>query len=222
MNRALSNNLITVPNGLVGHWPMDAADIAGTVLTERCGNGLNASLGGTAPTIIPGKVGQGLSFGSSSNTTVGYTQLLDLTYKASFAMWINPDPSWPAYAVFLDKYSTNSGNTCWRVSRSSSTTMVSFYDYTHVIAGGSLTISAWNHIVVTIDTGVCIIYVNGINVASGAVFSPLQTYSGVTYIGRYVSGANFVGKLDDMRIYNRTLSQAEIIQIYIAGLSGHQ
>ena len=177
MNRALSNNLITVPNGLVGHWPMDAADIAGTVLTERCGNGLNASLGGTAPTIIPGKVGQ---------------------------------------------YSTNSGNTCWRVSRSSSTTMVSFYDYTHVIAGGSLTISAWNHIVVTIDTGVCIIYVNGINVASGAVFSPLQTYSGVTYIGRYVSGANFVGKLDDMRIYNRTLSQAEIIQIYIAGLSGHQ
>ena len=100
--------------------------------------------------------------------------------------------------------------------------MVSFYDYTHVIAGGSLTISAWNHIVVTIDTGVCIIYVNGINVASGAVFSPLQTYSGVTYIGRYVSGANFVGKLDDMRIYNRTLSQAEIIQIYIAGLSGHQ
>ncbi len=75
----------------------------------------------------------------------------------------------------------------------------------------------WHHVVVTIDAdeGVATLYLDGEPVGENAEMTLTPSDLGVTtqnWLGRsqYESDSLYAGSLDDFRIYNRALSQAEI------------
>ncbi|MES2332153.1 MAG: LamG-like jellyroll fold domain-containing protein [Bacteroidota bacterium] len=82
------------------------------------------------------------------------------------------------------------------------------------ISGGTIPIGQWAHVAVSNNNGVATIYVNGNPVASGNV--PVNNSSVPLAIGSRHSndgstfGDYFNGSIDEVRIFNRALCQAEI------------
>ena len=92
------------------------------------------------------------------------------------------------------------------------------------IEGGVIPLNTWSHVAMTFDpsTGQYALYVNGAQVAAAS--SPgdnLATTRNVS-IGREESFLSryFTGLIDELAIYNRALSSAEIQAIYNAGSAG--
>jgi hypothetical protein len=73
--------------------------------------------------------------------------------------------------------------------------------------------AVWRHLVSTYENGVMRVYVDG--VPKGELAIPLDTGPGDLRVGVGVEGGNyFSGQLDDLRIYSRALSAAEVSQLY--------
>ena len=93
-------------------------------------------------------------------------------------------------------------------------------------AGGILT-SNYQHVALTYNktTGQAFIYRNGAQVASAnlGIFTPRTTNNVLLGARTYLGGAlqyDYVGDLDEMSLYKRALSQAEIQSIYAVGSAG--
>jgi hypothetical protein len=74
-----------------------------------------------------------------------------------------------------------------------------------------LTVNTWTHLALTYDGSVLALYVNGTQVATQLQSGPIQTSTGALRIG----GNNiwpewFAGLIDEVRIYNRALTQAQV------------
>ena len=83
---------------------------------------------------------------------------------------------------------------------------------------GSITPGTWNYVVGVNNGGTLTIYINGV-ANTTATSSFFFTYYPVVFrLGYSTQGPNYYygGLLDDVRIYNRALSAAEIAAIYDA------
>lgn len=79
----------------------------------------------------------------------------------------------------------------------------------------------WNHITITFDGAFASIFLNG--VLQNAVASNYIPNSNNFYIGNSVAlcsndSTSFLGKIDDIRIYNRALNGQEVVALYNEGL----
>jgi hypothetical protein len=95
-----------------------------------------------------------------------------------------------------------------------------------VSASNVLTPNAWNHVAAVFDNGTMSIYVNGFEVASGS--ANINAISGSNlkfYIGEDNAGAdneNFNGKIDEVRFWNKALSQSDIMNNMNKCLTGSE
>ncbi|MCU0436222.1 MAG: T9SS type A sorting domain-containing protein [Bacteroidia bacterium] len=73
----------------------------------------------------------------------------------------------------------------------------------------------WQHVTATWSNGTAIIYLNGVQVASGAVSTPANVVRTINYIGRSAWAADAYANAiyDDLRIYNRALTANEVLQL---------
>jgi hypothetical protein len=78
---------------------------------------------------------------------------------------------------------------------------------------------AWHHVVVTNDAdGLQKIYIDGEEKFSTSSGGSIASNSSVVTIGRRMNGSSyFEGLLDDVRIYNRVLTESEVEQLYSMG-----
>jgi hypothetical protein len=82
------------------------------------------------------------------------------------------------------------------------------------VLGSVDTLGAWRHLVATYDGATGVLYINGAENARGT--RALSTVGQVLYIGRdlAIEQQYYDGMLDDVRIYNRTLTAAEVQSLY--------
>jgi hypothetical protein len=80
----------------------------------------------------------------------------------------------------------------------------------NTVAPSVLPVNTWTHLAATFDRTTVRLYVNGAQVASQAQTTLLTTSTATLQIGGDVYGENFAGRIDEVRIYNRALSAAEI------------
>ena len=77
--------------------------------------------------------------------------------------------------------------------------------------GASLTANVWTHMAATYDGSTVRLFINGVQVASAAFSGSITSSTNPLRIGgNSIWGEYFQGMIDEVRIYNRALSQPEI------------
>jgi PKD repeat protein len=79
------------------------------------------------------------------------------------------------------------------------------------VGGTSLPLNTWSHLAGTYDGTTLRLYINGLEVGQQDVAGDIVTTDGVVRLGgNSVWGEFFAGRIDEVRIYNRALTAAEI------------
>lgn len=202
----------TGSTGLVAAYSFDQA---GSTVADLSGNGNTGTVSGATWTSA-GKYGGAYSFnGSTSYINVPDSASLDLTTGMTLEAWVKTtaaDGGWHnvmmkqqtgmlVYALYAETGTTGPGA---EVYTSGGSDYAAYRSYT-------LDTAVWKHVVATYDGATVRLWVNGFENASIAGGGAIATSSGVLRIGgNGVWGEYFSGTIDEVRIYNRALSQAEI------------
>lgn len=203
---------IIAPAGMVNWWPADGncADIFGPNTGTPQGNFYYA----------PGKSGEAFHFDGS--TTYISTGAANLPVPWTASMWVNysytPQTSaglledGSAYALKLEQYNG---------THQIGLTILGVGDYVFTPAY-SVPQNTWTHLVFVGTSSGTTLYVNGVQKASLANSVPLpRAYIGGGYVSSSAKAVDFMnGNLDELMIFNRALSQAEISSIYNASSAG--
>ncbi|MBP2331193.1 glucose/arabinose dehydrogenase [Kibdelosporangium banguiense] len=186
---------------------------SGAVLNDRSGRGHNGAVSGAA--WGTGNTGGGLTFdGVDDVVTVGDSNLLDLTNAMTLEAWVRPSAGGTAWRTVMMKeradglsYSLYSDNAA---SRPTSWIRVGSTDRS-VNGTSAVPANTWTHLAVTYDATTIRFYVNGTQVATAPSSGALLTSDNPLRIGgNLIWGEYFSGSLDDVRVYNRVLTAAEI------------
>lgn len=196
-------------NGLVGAWSFDEG--AGTTSTDLSAHDNLATLQGAAWTTA-GKHGNALSFnGTSAKAVVADSASLDLTAAMTLEAWVYPNvvPTNWSTGVYkeTDRYYLEPGT-----DQNAPGAGGTFGSGNRNAFGGSpLPAATWTHLACTYDGADIRLYVNGAQAGSVAATGAITTSaSPLTMGGNTPYGEFFNGRIDDVRVYSRALSAAEI------------
>ena len=210
---------VTVNNtslGLVAAYGFNEG--TGTTLADQTGTGHTGTIAGATWT-AQGKFGSALTFdGVNDWVTVNDANDLDFTTGMTVEAWVYPTASgggsWrnvvikerPGGEVYNLYANADTNAPVMYVVRAAEPSQA--LDARGV---ASLTLNTWTHLAATYDGTTLRLYVNGSLVGSRAVANPLLTSTGVLrFGGNSVWGEFFAGRIDEVRLYNRALTVAEI------------
>lgn len=208
--------LIAQSQGLIGWWPFD--DEAATP-TDFSGSGNNGTWNGAGVhTTTTSKVGGRAGNFNGSNDYVSVPDVPSLNLSTfSIMAWIRPsDVSGDTMVVAKGNGSVR--NYAMQLGNGSPYLQSTFggpSQWQSLSFGYTQTVNTWTHLVATFDGTTMNTYVNGALSRTGARGTP-DTTSTIMAIGR-LGGASsdyFPGVIDDVRIYSRALSAAEVLAIY--------
>jgi hypothetical protein len=230
--------------GLVGYWSFDGKDIAGVHAYDASGTGNRGVLSG--PVRTAGKLGQALQFdGSNDYVDLLSPASLDNIPVKTVSAWIYPKTVGQNNNGYILHKSANTGfgwsfNICSQgdgdghcqgevLDRSlvwshSFTTQTG----TWMTPNNSITLNQWQHVLVVYDrTSIANdprIYINGVQQTllerTSPSGSPRDESANKLILGNGdypFFDITFDGTIDDVRIYNRALSQDEIKRLYKIG-----
>ncbi len=160
-----------------------------------------------------GRTGSALSFGGNAFVTIADNAMLDLTAGMTIEAWVRPSSSSNNVRPIVYKergfgfsyalFSSSNGNVPAAWIRTTA----------QVSAAGTSSIpsNTWTHLAATYDRSRLRLFVNGVEVTNTAATALISTGTGPLRIGGTNNGSDFFrGLIDDVRIYNRALSAAEI------------
>jgi hypothetical protein len=205
------NNAWAVPSGLVAAYTF--AEGTGATTADVSGNGNTGTLTG-AGWSTAGRFGKAVSFdGINDLVSIADAATLDLTSGMTIEAWVNPAalsgwrtvalkgmPGGLAYALYAHD----------DAPRPAGTVNTGGID---VSAPGpsALALGTWTHLAVTFGGGTVRLYVNGVQVGSQPVSGSIQTSAhALTIGGNTIWSEWFAGVIDEVRVYNRALTQGEI------------
>ena len=207
--------LSSLQKGLVGHWTMSQDSLKGSLLADKTPYENDGTIyGATFTTDRKGKANSAMSFdGVDDYIDIENTLLNGLT-KFTFSIWFKGNGFRGLFSFAKTIRDT------WRLTPHTETT-IRFRDnsgntYDSVILGMT---TDWNHFVAVYDASINKItyYMNNIAVASAnptgtAMYTDIDSFT----IGKILDASYqpFKGSIDDVRIYNRALSEPEIKTLY--------
>jgi len=187
-------------------------EVSGSLVADASGQGNHGAISG-ATRSAAGRFGGGLSFnGTSSYVSVNDSASLDLSSGYTLEAWVNPVTIKSGNILTKEQ----SGGAVYNLYayEDADLPIASFNDGAgyNVISGvNQLPINTWSHLVATYDRQNLRLYVNGAQVAVRPYTSLIQQSTGVLKIGgNSVWGEYFNGVIDEVRIYNRALTAADI------------
>ena len=203
----------TPGTGLVAAYGFDEG--SGTAVTDASGFGNTGTVSGTSWT-SQGRFGNALTFNGSSWVTVNDSDSLDLTSGMTIEAWVYPTVNPPTWTTVIIKEQPEISNLVYGLFATSpfDRPLVDvFTTSVHELYGPStVPLNTWTHLVGTYDAvGGQSMYVNGVQVAHVSTTGNMVTSTGVFRMGgNSIFGEYFVGTIDEVRVYNRALSQTEI------------
>jgi hypothetical protein len=218
---SIGNDLVrqgSLANGLVGYWKQDEATWSGTLseVIDSSGNGNHGQAqGATGGKAYPttGKFGNGGFF----NGVDDYVSIPDNanlqfgTGNFSVSAWIKSTNG--GTVVAIGKYA-GSGDDYW-LGFSNGKATFSNSGTAATETSASANNGSWHLLTGVKSNGTINIYVDGV-LAKSAPDSNTASPTGYLGIGKFGSGSNFFwpGQIDELRVYNRALSPAEVSALY--------
>lgn len=186
--------------GLVGAWGFDEA--RGRTATDASRPRNSGRISGATRT--KGRHGRALSFdGVDDRVTVAGAKSLDLK-RMTLEAWVRPRRGAGNRAVLI------TGPT-YRLYSGRRPIAHVFTIADRVLRGPRLRSNTWSHVAFTWDGAVRRLYVNGRQVAQAPLTGAAAKSAGPLRIGGDPTHSEwFRGRIDDLRIYNRALSAAEV------------
>jgi hypothetical protein len=213
---AASSVTVTVsnaaPTGLVAAYGFNEG--AATTVGDSSGFGN----GGTAANTTwnpAGRFGKALTFnGSSSMVTVADSSSLDLTNGMTLEAWVNPTTVADWQTVIMKENSPRNDFTYGLMSNTPYGGPGGWVNLGGARAAESptrLAAGTWTHVAATYDGSNLRFYRNGALVTTLATTGSMVASTGALRIGgNSIWGEWFAGSIDEVRIYNRALTAAQI------------
>ena len=222
-----------VKSGLVGYYPLNEG--TGTIAHDMSGQGHDGTLHNGITWIPQGYQGGGVNSNGTTDTRIelGTWNPAEGTGQMSLAMWIRwaggggtyqgligKRNTWPDTTMFQFQVRPESGGT-FRIE-TGSTAIVSPNNTMNPLA------QTWAHVAATFDGTTARLYLNGVQVASGAFTLNAAGEASNMGIGCVTGGGAgfagngevFLGDMDDVCIFNRALSLDEV-SLVMAGYGGN-
>jgi hypothetical protein len=213
-----------ITTGLVGWWSFDNAGGA-----DRSANNLTGQLiNGPIPT--PGRVQGAMQFNGANNyMIVPYNASLNVSSGITISFWLKADYWTPSSQadIILDRRDTGSNKTIYGIHQQDGQLRMllqagfgSGINQTVGVAAPPL--NQWIHIAATWSGSSLRMYTNGVLAATSSTNAPgsISTlYTRPMLLARsevfpQAGAAGFKGTLDEVRVYNRALSDVDIQQLY--------
>jgi hypothetical protein len=223
--RVLPGNSLVVAHaaatGLVASYSFNEGN--GTTVSDSSGNSNNGTIQNASWT-TSGKFGSALVFSGSSYVTVNDSPSLDLSGGMTLEAWVSPSstPSTWSTAIMKEQpnfyiYSLYAGSP----ANQPNAYMMTTGGKAGIPGPSALPLNTWSHLAATYDGATLAVYVNGVLVASKSASTNLVRASGPLHIGgNDIWGEYFRGTIDEVRIYNRALSPAEIQNDMVVPIGG--
>jgi len=217
---------VTDPD-LLGWWTLDEG--AGTTAVDWSGHGAHGSFVGD-PQWIDGHQGMALEFAGGSAANPEYVDFgnpgsLQLFDTVTISAWVKMNPgNAGVYMGIGGKLISGVYKGYALVRHSSNVFRLWCDDGAGVLAGHeassnlTYTDTDWHHVVGVVDNGTSSLYVDGVKqVQQGAV--DLTDSGGIAYIGKQYgdnsSHRYWNGLIDDVRIYGKALTDAQIAEVML-------
>jgi len=217
-----------ITTGLVGHWKFDEG--SGIIALDSSGNVNNGALV-NGPVWTPGKIGQALEFdGVNAYVNVPDTSILEFPegQSGTISFWFNLAAYPSADGNLIDKFDSTAGQGgyLYRMFDSDAdTTRDDFRAFVHgtgnIAGGGSginqtnIALNRWYHIVSILNTitNATQLYIDGVSIGSATGLTGGVTNAQTFSIGGNQTANNVNAIIDDVRVYNRALSAADITEL---------
>jgi len=209
-----------VTNGLVGHWPLDGN--ANDVINSN-----NGIITGAQPTIDRnGNLNAAYSFEISNYIQLGDPIELDLRDSFTVSTWVNRiknTDNWDNAVIGKWNVGSTPGSNEWILTLSSGDNdnypffIIEIGSTQYSVASTTeLNINEWYHISAVRRDTTIEIYVNGVMTGITSVPNqPINDSGRNLEIARFANGFYLDGgKIDDIKMFDRALSQNEIVQLY--------
>ncbi|SNZ05679.1 Carboxypeptidase regulatory-like domain-containing protein [Natronoarchaeum philippinense] len=206
----------TEESGLVGYWPLDDAGAAGVSDVSGSGNDGSQSGGLGNASGLFGTSAYDFD-GSDDAVTVPHDESIEMSDEdaVTVSAWVKKDAAQSGWVAIAQK-SDQSYNLQFENGNQPTFTIYDG-DWNIVNSGVSLSNDQWHHVVGTYDGSEARIYVNGTLKGTQAVSGTLANASGSPLgIGENLAtgGRNLDGTIDELRLYDRALSDAEVQALY--------
>ena len=222
-------------NGLIGYWTFDSKDLINNV-ADRSGNGNPGALKlgtlgnkATSSMTVAGRLGQALKFdGADDYVNAGNISTYNLANtNHSFSLWFKI-ATMPAINAtrLLDRFTGGTPGSGYLLFINNTNGLLYYQDEadgvnTEIFLSSQTSVvnNKWHNVVITVDTAAQMgyMYIDGVQKNSDAYSGNLRDYNRSLYVGGRSTDLFFPGLLDDIRIYNRALSAAEVKQLYNMG-----
>lgn len=205
--------------GLVGWWTFD--DRSGTTAADSSPSGNDGTVNGTA-TWTTGTIGGALEFDGSTYVAIPNEADYDLANAVSYSVWIKVGSSPVDWFGVITKY--DNMNLQRRQSENYLTWQTAGLTDYQLDASTNVLDGQWHHVACTYDGSMKRIYVDGSLDGEAAATGSIDTTDTQVEIGRNGrwQDLEFVGVMDDVRIYNRAITLEEVQALYAMGSGGPQ
>jgi len=197
---------------LLGEWMFE------NDVNDSSGAGHNGTINGN-PAYVSGVNGSALSFDGNDDIDCVVGAPIN-PGKITVGVWINIPDGTAAERSIVETGASPGGGI---LLRASSNSIHWWFNTTGNSGSYSVALSGWKYVAVTHDysTHESVVYVDGVLVARTTDETVAIPSSSRLTIGSYSNGTFFMGEIDDLRIYGKTLTSAQIQQYYAEGLVSH-
>ncbi len=217
---------ITPPEGIVAWWPFDESE--GPLSQDIVGNNVGDQVG--SPTSAPGKVDFSLQFTSiGQHVKVADNPTLNFDESTSFSIdvWIRPEEVKDLASLLVDKTDPETlvgyrlllrdGHVVFSMSDGS-------FPQTTYVSQQKVSPGGWSFVAVTVDrdTNEGKVYLNS-TLDGTFIPSPDSTANdSPLFIGGnpFNQALTLPGRIDELEVYSRVLSQTDVDRLYIAEAEG--
>jgi len=211
--------------GLVGYWSFDEG--AGTTAYDASGNNNHGTIYGAkwtggAPCPAGASCGGGLSFdGVDDYVEVPLSPSLNFTQPITISWWMAVRGNgglgnWPGvlrmspkFNIYMNRHINPDHPPLEPLARDSAGNNIWFWRYYDWVE------NEWFHVALTYDGSVANFYINGTLFGRNTISTTMQLPTESLKIG--LNSTYFNGLIDEVRIYNRALSEEEIRYLYNRG-----
>jgi len=202
-------------HGLVGYWKFN--ETSGSSALDSSGFGHTVFVGGSGPSWQSSgckaggclRISGGFGCSNCSNVYAPDSSALDLNTQGTIAGWIQVNGydgnGNPSYILFTKAGAYNFTINDWGGS--------SIFNAGVSGAPGSVSQHVWRHVAATFNNGTIKYYVNGALFGTAVGASPLPNSASVLKFGAR-EAYTLNGMIDEVRVYNRVLSDDEISLLY--------